>query len=83
MDPAADLSMYQLMFDIADRLCQRYPALTPFQVRRERYREVMLLVSRVTEAANRSAAQKPAESVWCDSNGDKHIRRPARDDSWF
>lgn len=75
--------MYQVMFDIADRLCQRYPGLTPFQVRRERYREVMLLVSRVTEASNRKDGQKPAEIVWYDSNGDKHIRRPATDDSWY
>jgi hypothetical protein len=37
----------------------------------------------VNQAQRATDGFTASETVWWDSNGDKHIRRPARDDSWF
>ena len=58
-------------------LCERYPALTPFAVRRERAREVILLINR-TNTHPKAKREKNGQEV--DSRG--RIRRPAGDD-WF
>ena len=80
------------MFDLADNLCQRYPALTPFMVRREKFGEVTLLVRRLNKQSKRNGNNekeingiktKTADEVIQYENGDIKIRRPATDDSWY
>ena len=61
------------MFDLTNTLCKAYPALTPFAVRRERAREVFLLVRRMN-----SKPRKKGEEI--DAQG--RIRKPAGD-NWF
>lgn len=79
------------MFDLADNLCQRYPALTPFEVRREKFGEVALLIRRLNAQSKRKGNEqelngiktKSADEVIRYENGDVKIRRPATDDSWY
>ena len=54
-------------------VCERFPALSPFDIRRERASEVFRLVSRI----NRSNIYREKESTQ-----KRVIRRPAGDD-WF
>lgn len=75
--------MYDLFFDLNDNLCQRYPALTPFMVRRERFGEVTKLLQRVNGKVMRSKGISAGDRVWRDSNGDTHIRRRATNDNWY
>lgn len=56
------------------QLCKAFPALSPFQVRRERAHEVFLLVRRMNTHPKTENGEK------LDSKG--RIRRPAGDD-WF
>ena len=84
---AKALTLYQHLFDLTDNLCQRYPALSPFQVRRERAGEVYLLVRRLNDKAARDdgAHGEGAASgnIRRDARGNIHIRRPATDDMIF
>lgn len=57
-------------------LCEKYPALTPFAVRRERAKEVILLINRTN--THPKAQKSNGQEV--DSRG--RIRRPAGD-NWF
>lgn len=68
------LTMYQALFDMERTLCKEYPALTPFSIRRERLREVVLLVNRT----NTHPKDKDGQEV--DSKG--RIRVHAGD-KWF
>lgn len=43
------MSLYQLLFDLQMNLCERFPNLTPFKIRRERAYDVFLLVRRLNE----------------------------------
>ncbi len=52
-------------------LCERFPALTPFDLRRERLHEFCVLVERLNDYTKRENSQ-----------GTKKIRRKAGDD-WF
>ena len=83
----AAISLYDLFFELEDNLCQRYSALTPFIVRREKVGEVFLLVRRVNALNRRKNGlqSKPisGEKVWIDSKGNKHIRRKAMNDNWY
>lgn len=80
---AAALTTYQLLFDLIDNLCQRYPALTPFVVRRERTGEVLLLVRRLNDKMARdngtTGQVAPRGNIRRDAKGNIHIRRPATD----
>ena len=84
---AAALTVYQLLFDLTDNLCQRYAALTPFSVRKERVGEVLLLVRRVNDRAARdngaAADGVPRGNIRRDAKGNIHIRRHATDDMIF
>jgi hypothetical protein len=68
------MTLYQNLFDMTETLCRRYPALTPFSVRKERAREVFLLIRRVCTQPKTEAAQQH------DAQGRE--RRPAGD-NWF
>lgn len=68
------MTLYQSLFDLTQNLCKLYPALTPFSVRRERAKEVFLLIKRINTQPKTKDGQK------VDSKG--RIRRPAGD-NWF
>lgn len=53
-------------------LCERFPSLTPFQLRREKASEVFLLVKRMNNYNKKST----------DKNKPKKIRKKAGD-NWF
>ena len=72
-------------------LCRKFPALDPFAVRRERYRDVLRIFARLRDQAERdSAPEKPNTDKlpkgWIrqvDSKGNVTIMRPAtNDESW-
>lgn len=80
---AAATSLYETFFDLEDNLCQRYPALTPFIVRREKVGEVILLVRRINAQNRSKKGLKKDDSMWVDSKGNTHIRRRATTDDWY
>ena len=82
-DDAAAISLYETFFDLEDNLCQRYPALTPFIVIKEKVGEVILLVKRINRKNMREKGIQSTDKVWTDKNGNVHIRRKARNDNWF
>lgn len=66
-----------------DNLCQRYTSLNPFMIRREKSGEVFLLVNRINVKRARENGIAPEDTVWTDSQGRTHIRRPAKNDDWY
>jgi hypothetical protein len=84
--------MYQAFFDLQTSLCKKFPALTPFSIRREKYGEVMRLYGRLLDQMSREEATvkddkgKPIEKdaiIVTKKNGEKIIMRPAKnDDRW-
>lgn len=77
-----------MLFDLADNLCTRYTALSPFDVRRERAGEVFLLIRRVNDKTRRERDAAGADyargsNIRRDTNGNIHIRRRATDDMIF
>ena len=73
-------------------MCRKFPALDPFAVRRERYRDVLRIFARLRDQAERDSApaEKPGKDKlpkgWIrqvDSKGNVTIMRPAtNDESW-
>lgn len=68
---------------MSEALCQKYLALTPFQVRREKCGEVFLLIRRMNEKTRRDKGLKKGEQMWRDKNGDIHIRTEAKNNDWW
>lgn len=69
-----DTPVYDLLFELQMNLCERFPAMTPLVLRREKAREVFLLLVRYNRYAKK---QKKS-----DSGGKRVIRKPAGD-NWF
>lgn len=82
-DETAAHSLYEIFFDLEENLCQRYTALTPFMVRREKVGEVFLLVQRINAKSNREKGVKRGDVVTRDKAGNIHIRRQAMRDDWY
>jgi hypothetical protein len=71
-------------------LCRKFPALDPFAVRRERYRDVLRIFARLRDQAERDGTptpEKPSKDKlpqwWIkqvDSKGNVTIMRPATND---
>ena len=80
---AAAISLYEAFFDLEDSLCQRYVSLNPFQVRKEKFGEVILLVNRINIKNMREKGVYHNDKVWTDSKGNIHIRRQAKNDNWY
>ena len=59
--------LYQAFFDLQMSICEKFPSMSPFDVRRERLSEVFLLMRRL-KTQNKGAKKKQ--------------RRPAGD-NWF
>ena len=64
------------MFEIEMILTERFPSMTPLTLRREKAREVFLLLNRF----DRYSLKKEKENKR--KNGKRIIRKPAGDD-WF
>ena len=75
--------MYQAFFDLTCALCERFTGLTPFQIRRERYHEVLLLYGRLLDKISREKkdTEEDKSFVITKKNGEKIIMRPAKDDA--
>ncbi len=82
-DDTTTISLYETFFDLEDNLCQRYTALTPFSVRKEKIGEVLLLVTRINRKNLREKGIQHTDKVWTDKHGNVHIRRKAQNDNWF
>lgn len=54
-------------------LCERFPTLTPFSIRKEKASEVFLLINRLNSLPNKNKSNKNSENI---------IRKPASDD-WY
>jgi hypothetical protein len=72
-----------LFYDLADNLCNKYPALTPFIVRREKFGEVIDLMGWIYNKDKKQLGAKSSDKVWKDKRGNVHIRREAKNDDWF
>lgn len=75
------LSLYELMFNLTDQLCDRYNSLNPFMIRREKASEVFLLINRIKQTANKKV--KSDEQIFYDDKGNRIIRRKAKNDDWY
>lgn len=82
-ESAAATSLYDLFFELEENLCKRYPALTPFVVRREKFGEVVKLLNRINAHNRKETGAKNTDAVWKDSKGNTHIRRQAKNDNWY
>ena len=72
------MTLYETFFEMELSICERFPSLTPFQVRRERATEVFLLVRRL----NNHTEKQSKQNTQLNKDDKKVIRRPAGDD-WF
>ena len=63
-------------------LCERFPALSPFSVRRERFHDVLLIFVR-TIKKNKQSGEKTDGQVLTTKSGEKIIRRKATKDDWY
>jgi hypothetical protein len=55
-------------------LCDKFVALSPFTVRRERFHDVLLTYSRLANHAKKEKKKTTKSGI---------IRRPAQNDDWF
>jgi hypothetical protein len=67
-----DTPIDEMMFEIEIGICERFPALSPLSMRRERVNDVFRLISQYSNYARKNT----------NSNGKQVIRRRAGDD-WF
>lgn len=67
----SDVPLYQIFFELEMEICNRFPAITPFKIRREKIKEVFLLVRRLNIYDNKDKVKK------------KKIKRVPAGDSWF
>lgn len=71
-----------MLFQASDQLCERYTSLNPFLIRRERNGEVFMLINRIITSTNKKE-NRNNEQVIVKANGDKIIRREAKNDDWY
>ena len=69
------MTFSELFFEVDINLSERFPALTPFSIRRTKASEVFLLLRRMTDYNAREAKRKTP-------NGKNIIWRKAND-TWF
>lgn len=67
-----NLSLYEIFFELEVGLCERFPSLSPFDIRRTRGHEVFLLMERLAGYNKRN--KKGVHTT--------QVRRPAGD-NWF
>jgi len=66
-----DTPVFDLLFESEVGLCERFTALTPLALRKEKAREVFMLINRYNNYSKRNSKNKK-----------KTIRKPAGD-NWF
>lgn len=85
-----------MFFEMELALCERFPALDPFTLRRTRAAEVFRLMSRINDQNQRRLVRrkktkteeelgislKPGEYITYNSDGEPVLNRPASDD-WY
>ena len=49
-----DITLYQVLFDMNHNLCENFPGLTPFAVRRENFHEVIVMFIRLIDHRQRT-----------------------------
>jgi hypothetical protein len=69
-----DTPIYDALFEMEMSLSERFYAMTPLTLRREKAREVFLLISRYNKYSKKNEKKQ--------KNGKKIIRKPAGD-NWF
>lgn len=78
------------IFDLSVTMCDRFPSLSPFTLRREKFREMIVVLGRTIDHAKRQPLKDEqgnplpkGSRIVRDKNG-KIIRimRPATSDSW-
>lgn len=67
----SNLSLYEIFFEIELNISESFPGLNPFKIRREKAKEVFLLIRRLNNYNHKSKKKKKMK-----------IRKPASD-SWF
>jgi hypothetical protein len=72
-----------MFFELSDSLCQKYTALTPFMVRREKFGEVVKLLGWINSSSRRKSGMGKTDTSWRDKRGNLHIRRQAQNDNWY
>lgn len=77
-----NIDIYGTLYDMNVNLCDRFPALSPFSVRRERFHDVILIFARQI-SKNRQIGTKNGEREFTTKNGEKVIRRKATKDDWY
>lgn len=77
-EEAADncLTLYQSLFDMTQTLCKVYPAISPLSIRKERAKEVFLLIRRI------NTHPRTNDGVKANEGKAEIVRRPAGD-KWF
>lgn len=68
------MPLFDIFFDIEVTICERFPALSPFDIREREAREVFLLIERLSRYNRRKKKET--------KDGKQVIRRPAGD-NWF
>lgn len=75
--------MFDVFFDLELTLCDRFPSFTPISLRRERAKEVFLLMKRLIRKTEREEKEKyKGGKIITTTSGKKILRKPAGDD-WF
>ena len=69
--------MYEILFDLTASICDRFPGLSPFDIRREKVSEVFLLVKRLNAAEERKQRKEKA------SKTKQGLARVPASDNWF
>jgi len=64
-----------MFFELEVALCERFPALSPFSIRKQRAREVFLLIRRLSD-------YNDYKKKTTNAKGQRIIRRKAGD-TWF
>ena len=71
---AENASIYDMFFEMQLSICERFPSLTPFDVRKQPFAEVFLLIRRLHKSNDNKSNGE--------SNKDKS-KRIAASDNWF
>lgn len=76
--------MADVYTSIVDSLCTRYPALTPFEIRRQRLGDVFRLIDRVNQAERRKQGCRGRnDRVEIDKDGNRIVYREAQNNDWW
>ena len=68
------------MFELQVSICDRFPSLSPFKLRKTTFHELCVFIRRMNGHNKRENKREMKKK---NSNGKTVIRRPATDDSWY